>query len=111
LRDFFFEKIKKLFIKRKKSIEDLHVFLASTKLIFSKLKGGQEKFDFQIDMKGSRCYGTESLKNNTLVKDKNNNQNISKSLPKTSSKRDKDTDEILDLIGNSKYAFIVGLKY
>lgn len=104
---------------KKKSSDELRVFLTHSKIVFVKvLKGGIEKLEYSIDMKNARCYNIDSLRTfvNTNNKDKNNNQSLSsKSKSYTSSnsssssttKRDKETEELLDLVTQSKSALII----
>ncbi len=91
----------------------MRVYLANPKVLFVKIqKGGLEKLEFSLDLKNAKCFNSEALKNvnsNNNVysnKDKNNNQSSSKSSSasssKSNSKRDKEVDEIFELINNSK---------
>jgi hypothetical protein len=91
---------------RKKLSNAYQVTLVSTKLLFVK-EGKNPKLEFVIDFKGGKCFKFEFQQrgfgrkgsSDLISKDTNNNLNMT----------EKERVEVIDLIGSSKFAFIVRL--
>ena len=67
-----------------------------------------EKLEFPVDLKGSRCYKVIGTSNLESGKDSNNNHSLAISkISKALSKKEKTTEEIFDMIGNSIFGYMV----
>lgn len=88
---------------RKKLSMNYRVNLASTKLLFVKESKSQEKLELMLDFKGGKCFKVDK---SPIRKNSDYNSN-SKDSNNNFKEREKERMELVELIGLSKYAFIV----